>query len=159
MVGDPGPDYLPIRLRVRDTGKMNNGNNCAVCHTTEMRVNNYRLFAQEHGTPAEKIFYFRKGTNYPVSLNELVQDLPRPNSSTGNPTTTETYSAEFLVSKTNLPAQFFVSDPSSRLGSNKVWLTSFPTPAQNPVSTLTVPRIDITFTNLAGNTPLDTNSN
>ncbi|MEP6664628.1 MAG: hypothetical protein ABJC04_13290, partial [Verrucomicrobiota bacterium] len=146
-------------LRVLDNCKVNNGNSCAVCHTTEMRVNSYRLFAPMHGTAREKIFYFRKGTNYPVSLNELINDIPRPNNNTGSPATTETYAAELLASKTNLPPQFFVTDAGNRLGSNRVWLTSFPTPAQNPVGTLTVPRIDILFTNVIGNTPLDVNSN
>jgi len=159
FASDPGPDYLPIKLRTLDTGKVNNGLSCADCHTTELRVNGNRLFARNHGLAEEKVFYFRKGTNYPVSLNELVHDIPRPNGNSGNPTNSGRYSAEFLVANASQPTQFFVADPQSRLGSNKVWLTSFPTPAQNPVGTLTVPRIDLTFTNVTGNTALDTNSN
>jgi hypothetical protein len=85
-----GSDYVEIRLRTRDTGKVNNGANCAVCHTTELKVGDYSHFSPTRGLPSEKTFFFRKGSNYNIHLSELVRNLERPNQDTGNPHTSAT---------------------------------------------------------------------
>jgi len=156
-------DYLTLRLKVGDSGKVYDGANCAVCHTTDLRVGPWRLATpprmQTGSNGMERTFSFKKGTNYPVSLVEFVQNLARPGTSTGTPVTTAKYTAAIVPEFDDQPAQFVLTDPNARLGTNLVWTTKFPAYNLNSVATLTVPRIEILFTNQTGNTPLDANPN
>ncbi|MCI0746639.1 MAG: hypothetical protein L0Y58_14660 [Verrucomicrobia subdivision 3 bacterium] len=154
---DPGADYLAIRLQTRDTGKVNNGNNCAVCHTTELRAGDFSYFSPNRTNLTDKTFYFKKGTNYPIHLSELTRNLPRPNQDTGNPTTTGQYTANFLPA-TNQPRAFVVQDPQTRLGTNRAW-SNFPTDPSVSIGSLIVPRIELTWEAAVGNAALETNPN
>jgi hypothetical protein len=154
---DPGADFLEIRLQTRDTGKVNNGMNCAVCHTTQLKVGDFSHFSKERGVFSEKSVFFRKGTNYPIYLSEIVQNLSAATQNTGTPTTTATNSANILAA-TNQPRAFVVNDPQSKLGTNKPW-SNFPTDPSVAIGTLTVPKIDVTWEAAVGNTALDTNGN
>jgi hypothetical protein len=151
------PDYVEIRLRTMDTGKVNNGQGCAVCHTTQLRVGDFAHHSPVHGQSSERSFFFRKGTNYPIYLSELSQNLITTGPTTGTPTTTARYWAQVLAA-TNSPAAFEVSDPGNRLGTNKPW-SNFPADPTQPVGTLTVPKLELFWTNLVGNAALGTNSN
>jgi hypothetical protein len=154
---DPGADFLEIRLQTRDTGKVNNGQNCAVCHTTQLKVGNVSHFSKERNVFSENTVFFRKGTNYPFFLSEVVQNLSAATANTGTPTTTATYGANILPA-TNQPRAFIVSDPQAKLGTNKSW-SNFPADSSVSVGTLTVPKIEVTWEAAVGNTALDTNSN
>lgn len=156
---DPGPDYLAIRLQTRDTGKVNNGANCAVCHTTQLKVGEFSHYTKtsERGQFTDKTFYFRKGTNYPIYLTELMQNLSAATQETASPTTTATYSANVL-SQTNQPRAFVVQDSQTKLGTNKPW-SNFPLDPSASIGSLIVPKIDVTFTNISGNAALDGNTN
>ena len=149
-------NYLAVRLFTRDTGKVNNGANCAVCHTTTLRVGDYVHFNPTRSNAFEKKFFFKRGTNYPIYLSELVQDLP-PTGPVGNPTTTELYTAG-IVPAENEPRAFVVNDPNAKLGTNKPW-SNFPTDPTVSVGTLVVPKIEVFWTNISGNVALDANTN
>ena len=149
-------DFVPVRLYVRDMGKVNNGMNCAVCHTTQLKVGDNTLFSRfsSDQRPAEQTFWYEKGNSYPICLTELVASLPPTTNTVGNPTTTATYTAG-LVSGTNTPPAFVVLDPNHKLGTNKPW-ADFPNPA-GLVGTLVVPRIDLTWEEVPGNAPIEDN--
>ena len=149
-------DYLEVRLFTKDLGKVNNGMNCAVCHTTTLRVGDNFHYSPKHLFGTEKSFFFKRGTNYPIYLSEMVQNLP-PQGQSGSPTTTETYTAG-IVPAEDEPRGFVVADPNNKLGTNKPW-ASFPTDPTVAVGTLTVPKIEVFWTNYFGNIPLDNNPN
>ncbi len=153
-------NYVPISLYVHDKGKVNNGMNCAVCHTTQLKVGDNTLFNPRSSSrqPIEKTFWYEKGHSYPISLQELVAVLPPTTNTIGNPTTTETYTAG-LGPGVNGPQAFLVLDPNNKLGTNKPW-ADFPTNNAASIGTLVVPRIEVTWeTFLLGNSPLDHNPN
>lgn len=153
---EPGPDYLAIRLRTLDTGKVNNGANCAVCHTTRLKVGDYSLYSAAHGHAIEQTFSFRKGNSYPIWLQEISRNhLPTTN--TGNtPQTTAQYNAELLPATDALPAAFVVQDPNTKLGTNQDW-TSFPADPTVPVGTLIVPKIEVIWEDVLDSGVLETN--
>src|SRR5439155_18899447 len=150
-------EFVEIRLRTQDTGKVNNGANCAVCHTTQLRVGDLSYYSVRPNAN-EKSFFLRKGTNYPIWLSELVQSLPAPAGDTGTPHTSEAYTAAILP-PTNGPQAFVFTDPQNRLGTNMVWTNSFPLNPTLPIGTVTVARIEVLWTNASGNIALDANTN
>lgn len=150
-------EFVEIRLRTQDAGKVNNGANCAVCHTVQLRVGDVSHFSARPGA-SEKSYFLRKGQSYPILLSELVQNLPPVSGDTGNPSTTEIYTAA-IVPPTNGPRAYVFTDPQNRLGTNKVWTTSFPPNPTLPIGTVTVARIEVTWTNVPGNAALDANTN
>lgn len=153
---DLGTEYVPVRLRVFDTGKVNNGENCAVCHTTKLKVGDYSHFSSTRGEAAEKTFHFRKGASYPIWLGELAQNLPPVTNSANTPTTTGKYNASVITPDTNTPAAFVVVDPNNKLGTNQPW-SNFPANPNQPVATLIVPKIDVSWETRPGNVALDAN--
>ena len=150
-------NYLAVRLYTRDTGKVNNGANCAVCHTTTLRVGDYNHFSPVRGVGIEKTFFFKRGTNYPIYLSDLVRDLPPAGPTTGSPTTTEQYTAG-IVPAENEPRAFVVNDPNAKLGTNKLW-SNFPADPTVSIGTLVVPKIEVFWTNVTGYAALDANTN
>jgi hypothetical protein len=153
-------DYVEIRLLTRDSGKVNDGNNCAVCHTAELKVGNFSHFTVPHGaTTSSRAFAFKKGTNYNIYLRDLVQNLPPATANTGNPTTTEQYTAAILPATDSTPRAFVVNDPQNKLGTNKTWVGNFPSDPTVAIGTLTVPKVEVFWTNYSGNIPLDVNPN
>jgi hypothetical protein len=151
-------ELVEIRLRTQDTGKVNNGANCAVCHTVQLRVGDISHFSVRPNA-TEKSFFLRKGTNYPIYLSDLMQSLGRPNQDTGTPGTSETYTAAILPPTNGTPRAYIFTDPQNRLGTNKVWTNSFPVNPTVPVGTVTVARIEVLWTNVPGNVPLEINPN
>jgi hypothetical protein len=149
-------DFLEVRLYTRDVGKVNNGMNCAVCHTTTLRVGDNFHYSPKHTVGTEKSFFFKRGTNYPVYLSELMRDLP-PQGQSGNPTTTQTYTAG-IVPAENEPRAFVVTDPNNKLGTNKAW-ANFPTDPTVAIGNLIVPKIEVFWTNYFDNIALDDNPN
>lgn len=149
-------DFVEIRLVTRDTGKINNGQNCAVCHNTQLKVGEFSHVSKRTNF-SEKSFFFRKGTNYPIYLSELVQNLPPVSGSGGAPSTSATYTAAVLPA-TNQPPAFVVQDPQTRLGTNKPPSSLPPDPSVS-IGSLIVPKIEVSWETTVGNTPLDTNSN
>ncbi|HEU0011624.1 MAG TPA: Calx-beta domain-containing protein, partial [Verrucomicrobiae bacterium] len=142
---DPGPDYVPVRLYTKDTGKVNNGMNCAVCHTTQLKVGDYSLYSMRSANqePAEKTYWYRKGQSYPIFLREIVATLPPTTNTSGNPTTTALYTAGILPG-TNVPQAFVVQDPANKLGTNRPW-SNFPSNTLTQIGTLVVPIIELTW--------------
>jgi hypothetical protein len=151
-------DFVEIRLVTRTTGKINNGQNCAVCHTAQLKVGEFSHFSKPRTNFTEKSFFFRKGTNYPIYLSELGQNLPPVSPNNNDPTTSATYTAAVLP-VTNQPPAFVVQDPQARLGTNKLWSSSFTANPSVAIGSLIVPKIEVTFTNLPGNVALDANPN
>lgn len=150
-------NYLAVRLHTLDTGKVNNGANCAVCHTTTLRVGDYTHFSPVHGVGTEKRFFFKRGTNYPIYLSDLIQNLPPAGPTTGNPTTTEQYTSNVLPAEGE-PRAFVVNDPNGKLGTNKPW-SSFPVDPTVSIGSLVIPKIEVIWTNVSGNMALDANAN
>ena len=134
-------EFVEIRLRTEDDGKVNNGANCAVCHTVQLRVGDVSHFSLRPDA-SEKTFYLRKGTNYPIYLSELVQNLARPNQDLGSPFTSESYTAAILP-PTNGPRAFIFTDPQNRLGTNLVYTNKFPQNPSVPIGTLIAAQIDV----------------
>ena len=128
LTPDPAndPDFVEVRLRTRDSGKVNNGMNCAFCHTTVLKAGQNSHFSEVFLQASEKSFWYRKGSNYSIYLSELFRDLPPATPNTGNPTTSARYDAE-LLAPANLPRAFVVNDPNNRLAA-----TSFTAPAFRP---------------------------
>jgi hypothetical protein len=161
-VRDPLSDdqVVELILRTDDSGKSNDGVGCAVCHTTILKVGDFSHFSPRNIPVAttDKSIYLRKGTNYPIYLRDLFRDFPPDTGNIGSPTNSAKYDAEILPPP-NTPRQFFVTDPGNRLGTNKSRYTFFPTDPTVPIGTVTVARIEVSWTNVVGNVALDTNSN
>jgi len=150
-------DFVEIRLVTRTTGKINNGQSCAVCHTTQLQVGEFSHFSKPRTNFTEKNFFFRKGTNYPIYLTELAQNVPPATGNNNSPGSSHAYTAAILPA-TNQPPAFVVQDPQARLGTNKLY-TSLPPDPSVAIGSLIVPKIQVTFTNLPGNVALDANPN
>jgi hypothetical protein len=142
-------EVVPIKLAVGDFGKVNNGQNCAVCHTTRMQVGDAGILSLVHGQGRQQIVEFEKGKTYPIRLIDLVQNLP-PTGASGSPTTTARYTATLTAVGTNTP-EFAIDDPSAILGVNKVWNSSM---YEVTTALLRVPHIEMYSTKAATNPPL-----
>lgn len=158
QIGNP-EEFLELRLVTRDTGKViNSAMNCAECHTTQLRVGDFTQLSSEFEALSEKTIYLRKGTNYPIHLNRIVRNQPRPNAAIGAPyLNTAAYTAG-IVPAGDAPRAYILQDPQTRLGTNKP-SSNFPADITAAIGSLIVPKIEVTFTNLSGNVALDANPN
>ena len=50
----PRLNSVGIKLRTLDTGKVNNGQNCAACYTTKFKVGDHSVVSVKHGQSAER---------------------------------------------------------------------------------------------------------
>ena len=153
-----GADYVGVKLFTRDTGKVNNGANCAVCHTTKLKVGDKSTYSLTHGQASERTFQYAKGASYPIWLIELSRSLPATTNLGDTPLTSGKYDAYLLPATNTMPAAFVVQDPNSKLGTNRPW-TNFPADPTVSVATLIVPRIEVLWETKSGNTALDANTN
>lgn len=158
QLAQPTANTVSITLRTRDTGKVNNGNNCAVCHTTKLKVGDHSIFSDKHGDYAQRTFQYDKGASYPIWLQELSRSLPATTNVGNTPTTNGKYDAELLPATNTLPAAWVVQDPQNKIGPGKDWF-NIPVNPANAVATLIVPRIEVLWETKPGNEALDANTN
>jgi hypothetical protein len=140
---NPGGTNVPtvgVRLFVEGTGKSNNGQNCATCHTPVLKVGELSHVNFRNQTSKEKLVQLVTGQSYPIRLEELVQDLPPATGNSSSPNTTARYTAQ-LLSTNSATTNFFILDPQSMLGSNLVWDSS----SLTKTALVVVPKIEVTL--------------
>lgn len=145
-------EEVEVKIRVVDAGKVG-VQNCAVCHTTRVKVGDSSAYNPTRDPAFEKSVRFRKGKSYPIRLETLILPQNRSGVQTTTPSTSARYTAQLLPPASEAP-QFFVDDPQSIMGVDKAWSASLNTKQ----ATLIVPKLELAWVAKGDNLPIEDNN-